>query len=70
MLFLQTIKENPHRQWNQIQKQVMDRGIREIENRTKIHTHLLTLVQQQNQRIPQFPQSNNSKTTRNLHRMG
>ena len=56
--------------WNQIQKQVMDRGIQEIENRTKIQTHLLTTVQRQNQRIPQVPQSNNSKTTRNSHQMG
>ena len=38
MLHFQTIEKNTHRQRKQIQKQVMDRGIREIENRTKIHT--------------------------------
>ena len=48
MLPFQTIKEYTLRQWNQIQKQVMARGIRETENRTKIHTHLLTTVQWQN----------------------
>ena len=56
MLPLRTIKENTHRQWNRIQKQVMDRGIQETENRTKIHTNLLTTMQRQNQRIPQIPQ--------------
>ena len=48
----------------------MDRGIRETENRTKIHTHLLTTMQRQNRRVPQIPQSYNSQTTRNPRWMG
>ena len=42
----------------------------EKTNRTKIHTHLFTTVQWQNQRIPQVPQSYNSKTTGNPCGMG
>ena len=41
-----------------------------IKNRTKIHTHLFPTVQRQNQRIPQVPQSHDSKTTRNSCGMG
>ena len=41
-----------------------------LKTETKIHTHLLTTVQRQNRRIPQVPQSNNSKTTRNSHQIG
>ena len=38
--------------------------------RTKIYTHLFTTVQQQNQSIPQIPETYNSKTTRKACRMG
>ena len=31
-----------------------------LKDRTEIHTHLLTVVQWQNRRIPQVPQSHNS----------
>ena len=40
------------------------------KNRTKIHTYLFITVQRQNLRIPQVPQSHNSKTTGNPHGMG
>ena len=40
------------------------------QNRTEIHTHLLTTIQWQNRRIPQIPKSHNSKTTRKPCRMG
>ena len=38
----------------------MDRPIRETENRTKIHTHIFTTVQQQDRRIPQVSQGHHS----------
>ena len=54
----------------EFKKQTLDRSIRKIKNRTKIHTCLFTTVQQQNRRISQVPQSHDSKTTRNSRGMG
>ena len=42
----------------------------EVFEKLRIHTYLFTTVQRQNRRIPQVPQSHNSKTTGNLHGMG
>ena len=62
--------ENINRQWHRVQEQTLDRDIREAENGTEIHTHLLTTVQRQNRRIPQIPQSHNRETIGNQSRMG
>ena len=70
MLYFWTIKKNPHRQQHRVQKQTLDRSFQKNRNRTKTHTHLFSTVQWQNRRIPQVPQSHNSKITRNLRGMG
>ena len=65
MLHIRPIKKNINGQWNRVQEQALDRDIQKAENRTKVHTHLLTTVQRQNRRIPQISQSNNRETIRN-----